>query len=51
MLQNVQDTKCLYYDIGVTKCLLRNVCYKMCALRHWWQPKMYLLIEFKAKFT
>ena len=28
-LPNV-DTKCSHYDIGVTKCLLRSVCYKMC---------------------
>ena len=36
-LRNV-DTKCLYYDIGVMKCLLRSVCYKMCELRLWWHP-------------
>ena len=30
-LPNV-DMKCSYYDIGVTKCLLRSVCYEMCQL-------------------
>ena len=36
-LPNV-DTKCSYYDIGVTKYLLRCVCYEMCELRFLWQP-------------
>ena len=36
-LPNV-DTKCSYYDTGVTKCLLRSICYEMCELRLWWQP-------------
>ena len=39
-LPNV-DMKFSYYNIGVTKCLLRSVCYKMCGLRLWWQPSIW----------
>ena len=37
ILQPNVDTKCSYCDIGVTKCLLRSICYEMCELRLWWQ--------------
>ena len=39
MLRNIRVTKCSYYDIGVTKCILQSVRYEMGKLRLWWQPK------------
>ena len=44
-LPNV-DTKCSYYDTGVTKCLLQSVCYEMCKLRLWWQPNFVTHVAF-----